>query len=145
MNKCLCCDMVAKRLDPECTVFEDEHVIAHVPLHQKPGNYGHVSIISKKHIQDIYELPEELNAPLMAALRLLSRATKKAFSAEGIHIRQNNEPAAGQTVFHLHFHIIPRYQGDEFDAKKYERLPLQKRKELSERLRVAVQSEMQCT
>ena len=143
MNKCVFCEIVAKRMDPELTVFEDEHVIAHVSLHQKPENHGHIFIIPKKHIQNIYELPEELNAPLMSALRLLSRAIKKAFSAEGIHIRQNNEPAAGQDVFHLHFHIIPRYQGDDFETEKYERLPLQKRKEISERLKPVVQSEMQ--
>ena len=143
MNKCVFCEIVTRRIDPELTVFEDEQVIARVSLGQKPGNHGHVLIIPKKHIQNIYELPEELNAPLMSALRLLSRATKKAFAAEGIHIRQNNEPAAGQDVFHLHFHVIPRYQGDEFDTKKYERLPLQKRIELSERLKPAVQSEMQ--
>lgn len=143
MDKCVFCEIVAKRVDPELTVFEGEHLIAQVSRGQKPGNHGHVLIITKKHIQNIYELPEELNAPLMSALRLLSRATKKAFSAEGIHIRQNNEAAAGQDVFHLHFHVIPRYQGDDFDTKKYEKLPLQKRKELSERLKPAVQSEMQ--
>jgi histidine triad (HIT) family protein len=143
MIKCVFCEIVAKRIDPELTVFEDEQVIAQVSLGQKPGNHGHVLIIPKKHIQNIYEVSEELDAPLMSALRLLSCATKKAFSAEGIHIRQNNEPAAGQDVFHLHFHVIPRYQGDDFETKKYERLPFQKRKEQSERLKSVVHSEMQ--
>lgn len=142
MKKCVFCEIVAKRIDSELTVFEDEQVIAQVSLLQKPGNHGHVLLIPKKHIQNIYELAEELNAPLMSALRLLSRATKKAFSAEGIHIRQNNEPAAEQDVFHLHFHVIPRYQRDDFETKKYEKLPLQKRTELSEKLKHAVQSEM---
>ena len=79
MNKCVFCEIVAKGMDPELIVFEDEHVIAHVSLHQKTGNHGHIFIIPKKHIQDIYELPEELNAPLMSALRLLSRAYKEGF------------------------------------------------------------------
>jgi histidine triad (HIT) family protein len=143
MIKCVFCEIVAKRIDPELTVFEDEQVIAQVSLGQKPGNHGHVLIIPKKHIQNIYEVSEELDAPLMSALRLLSCATKKAFSAEGIHIRQNNEPAAGQDVFHLHFHVIPRYQGDDFEMNKYESLPFQKRKEQSERLKSVVHSEMQ--
>lgn len=141
MNTCVFCEIVAKRIDPELTVFEDEHVIAQICLGHKPRNHGHVLVIPKKHIQDIYALPEELNAPLMSALRLLSRATKKAFSAEGIHIRQNNEPAAGQDVFHLHFHVIPRYRGDAFETEKYEKLPLQVRMELAERLKPAVRSE----
>jgi len=143
MDKCVFCEIVAKRIDPELTVFENEWVFAQVSLRQKPGNLGHVLIIPKKHVQNIYELPEELNAPLMSALRLLSRAVKKAFSAEGIHIRQNNEPAAGQDVFHLHFHVIPRYQGDDFEAKQYEKLPLQKRKELAESMKLDIQSDIQ--
>jgi len=143
MDKCVFCEIVAKRIDPELTVFENERVIAQISLGQKPGNHGHVLVIPKKHIQNIYELSEELDAPVMSALRLLSRATKKAFSAEGIHIRQNNEPAAGQDVFHLHFHVIPRYQGDDFETTKYERLTLEKRKELFEKLRLAIQSEIQ--
>jgi diadenosine tetraphosphate (Ap4A) HIT family hydrolase len=142
VDKCVFCEIVAKRIDPELTVFEDEHVIGQVCLGHKPRNHGHVLVIPKKHVRDIYELPEELNAPLMSALRLLSRAVKKAFAAEGIHVRQNNGPAAGQDVFHLHFHVIPRYQGDGFDTQKYEKLPLEKRREFAERLRPAVQGEM---
>ena len=142
MNKCVFCEIVAKRIDPELTVFEDQQVIAQISLGQKPGNHGHVLVIPKKHVQNIYELSDELNAPLMSALRLLARAIKKAFSAEGIHIRQNNEPASGQDVFHLHFHVIPRYQEDDFENKKYEKLPLHRRRELAEKLKPAIQSEM---
>ena len=143
MNKCVFCEIAAKRIDPDLIVFENEQVITCISLLQKPGNHGHVLVVPKKHFQNIYELSEELDAPLMSALRLLSRAAKKAFSAEGIHIRQNNEPAAGQDVFHLHFHVIPRYQGDAFEMKKYEKLTLQKRKELAELLKPVVQNEMQ--
>ncbi len=71
-------------------------------------------------------------------MQRLARATKAAFSADGIQIRQNNEPAAGQDVFHLHVHIVPRFQGDGFDAKKYERLPLEIRTELAAKLRAAI-------
>ena len=142
MKKCVFCEIVETQIDRELTVFEDEHVIAQVSLHQKLANHGHVLVIPKEHIQDIYELPRELDAPLMSALRLLSCATKKAFSAEGIHIRQNNEGAAGQDVFHLHFHVIPRYQEDGFESKKYEKLSLQRRKAMAEKLKLAVQNEM---
>jgi histidine triad (HIT) family protein len=128
-------------MDPELTIFENEHVIAQISLHHKPGNHGHTLVIPKKHIQNIYALPAELDAPLMSALRLLSRAVKKAFSADGIHIRQNNEPGAEQDVFHVHFHVIPRYRGDAFETKPYERLPLQKRTEFAEQLKLALQSE----
>jgi histidine triad (HIT) family protein len=138
MKKCVFCEISAKRMDTELTVFEDEHVIAHMSLLQKPSNHGHVLVMPRKHIQNIYELSEELNAPLMSALRLLSCATKQAFSAEGIHIRQNNESAAGQDLSHLHFHVIPRYEEDDFETKQYDRLPLQTRKDLAQKLKTAV-------
>lgn len=138
MTNCIFCDLAAKKRDPELTVFEDEHSFAQISLRQKPGNYGHVLVIPKRHVKNIYELPPDLDAPLMAALRLLSRATKAAFAAEGIHIRQNNEPAAGQDVFHLHFHVIPRYAGDDFDAKGYEVAPIEARREMAEKLKAAL-------
>lgn len=142
MKKCVFCEIAAKKIDPDLTVFEDEQVIAQISLHQKSGNHGHVLVVPKKHTPDIYELSEELDAPLMSALRLLSCAIKKAFSADGIHIRQNNEEAAGQDVFHLHFHVIPRYGEDAFEAKPYEKLDLQTRKEIAEKLKSAIRSEV---
>ena len=108
MNNCVFCEIIAKRIDPELTVFENEYLIGHVSLHQKPRNRGHLLVLPKKHIPTIYELTEELEAPLMSALRLLARNIKSAYGAQGIQIRQNNESAAGQDVFHLHFHVIPR-------------------------------------
>src|SRR5688572_5729107 len=141
MDKCAFCGIAAKRVDPELTVFENEQVFAQISLHQKPQNRGHVLVIPKRHVQNIYELPDDLDAPLMSALRLISRATKKAFNAEGILIRQNNEPAAGQDVFHLHFHVVPRYRGDGFESEKYETVSLLERRELAVKLIVAVQSE----
>jgi histidine triad (HIT) family protein len=139
---CVFCEILAKGTESELTVFEDEHVIALISLGQKPGNHGHALVIPKTHTPNIYELPEALNAPLMSALSLLSRAVKRAFAADGIHIRQNNEPAAGQDVFHLHFHVIPRYTGDGFDTAKYEKLPVETRKGLAERLKTAVRDEL---
>ncbi len=140
---CVFCAICAKQIDTELTVFENEHVIAQVSLLQKPRNQGHVLVMPRKHLQNIYELSAELNAPLMSALQLLSGAVKKAFSAEGVHIRQNNESAAGQDVFHLHFHVIPRYHEDNFEAEKYEKLSFRVRQEIAERLKESVRREMQ--
>lgn len=138
MSDCIFCKIIEQRPDPELTVFENEHVIAQVSLQQKPGHFGHLLVISKKHIPNIYEVTEELSAPLMSTLRLMASATKKAFRADGINIRQNNDPAAGQDIFHLHFHVIPRYQNDTFETEQYERLTLEIRKVLAERLKTAI-------
>jgi hypothetical protein len=83
-----------------------------------------------------------LNGSILSSLRLLSRAAKTAFSAEGIHILQNNDSAAGQDVFHVHFHVIPRFRGDDFETKGYEVLPLKAREEYADKLQRAVQSEL---
>lgn len=138
MTPCTFCKIIGKEMDSDLTVFEDEHVIAQISLLQKPGNHGHVLVIPKQHIKNIYELPAELNAPLMAALQRMACAVKKAFAADGINIRQNNEAAAGQDVFHLHFHVVPRFQDDTFEAGKYERLPLELRRELAEKLKASL-------
>lgn len=140
MNNCIFCQIVTRHTEEsELTVFEDEHVFAQISLSQKLGNYGHVLVIPKQHIQNIYELPSEIDAPLMSALRLTAIAAKEAFAADGVHIRQNNESASGQDVFHLHFHIIPRYHEDEFEKRKYETLELSRRKEQAEKLRSTIQ------
>jgi histidine triad (HIT) family protein len=142
MSKCVFCEIVAKRMAPDLTVFEDEHVIGQISLQQKSGNHGHALVIPKFHVQDIYALPKELHAPLMSGLRLLARASRKAFGAEGIQIRQNNERAAGQDVFHLHFHVIPRYQADDFEIKEYERLSSEIRREHAQKLIAAISHEL---
>jgi histidine triad (HIT) family protein len=90
------------------------------------------------HVEAVYGLSESLDAPIMSALRLLANAIKKAFAADGIQIRQNNEAAAGQDVFHLHFHIIPRFDEDAFDDHPYEKLPLNVRRDLAIRLKAAL-------
>lgn len=65
-------------------------------------------------------------------------AVKEAFDADGLHLRQNNEAASGQDVFHLHFHVIPRYHDDGFEDQTYEELGFRIRKEQAEKLRKAI-------
>lgn len=135
MTHCVFCEIAAKRLDPDLIVFEDEHALGVVALQQKSRNHGHLIVVPKRHTKDIYDLAPDLHAPLLSAVQRLARAAKRAFAAEGIHIRQNNERAAGQDVLHLHFHVIPRYADDGFEAAKYERLALDVRRELANRVR----------
>ena len=138
MNRCVFCEIAAKQVDGDLTVYEDEYVFAQVSIHQKLGNHGHVLVIPKRHIENIYELDNDLNAPLMRAIRLLSVAVKETFSAEGIMVRQNNERAAGQDVFHLHFHVVPRYKKDGFERKQYFELPLDERHKIAEQLKAVL-------
>ena len=141
MSDCVFCRIASGSTDPELTVHEDEHVFIQISLHQKASNRGHVLVIPKSHVSNLYEATSFLDAPLLAALRLASIAVKKTFLADGIQLRQNNGAAAGQDVFHLHFHVIPRYDGDNFDDTEYEIVSHGERVVLADRLRSSLNEE----
>ena len=141
MRDCVFCCIASGSIDPELTVHEDEHVFVQISLHQKPLNRGHVLVIPKNHVTNLFESPSILDAPLLAALRRASKAVKKAFSADGIQVRQNNGSAAGQDVFHLHFHVIPRYDEDNFEDADYEILPRGERIALADKLKSCLHKE----
>lgn len=143
MSNCIFCKIIADQSESDLTVYENDHVVALISLQQKAANLGHVLLLPKAHTENLYALPDDSDVPMMAALKILARATKQAFAADGINIRQNNEAAAGQDVFHLHFHIIPRFDDDAFDDHQYEKLPLDIRKDLATRLRVEVLNEIE--
>jgi histidine triad (HIT) family protein len=141
MSDCVFCGLVSGSIDPELTVYEDEHVFVQISLHQKRHNRGHVLVIPKNHVPDLFELPSILDAPLLSALRRTAKAVKKAFSADGIQVRQNNGAAAGQDVFHLHFHLIPRYDEDDFDNQDYAVLSFEERVALADKLKSCLSRE----
>jgi diadenosine tetraphosphate (Ap4A) HIT family hydrolase len=135
MNDCVFCCIASGSTDPELAVYEDEHVFVQIDLQQKPRNRGHVLVIPKHHVTNLFESPSILDAPLPAAIRHASTAVKMAFSADGIQVRQNNGTASGQDVFHLFFHVIPRYDEDDSEDTDYERIPLCDRIALAEKLK----------
>jgi histidine triad (HIT) family protein len=98
---------IARREAPASYVYEDEKVA--VFLSTRPVNVGHTLVVPRKHYENIFEIPEEEVAHLSKIVKKVAHAVKKAVSAEGIRIVQNNGEAAGQVIFHLHVHIIPMY------------------------------------
>lgn len=106
---CLFCKIIRGEI-PSAKVYEDEHSFAFLDI--KPINPGHVLLIPKKHSLNLYEMPDETLRELAPTIKKLSIAIKKAVNADGINIGMNNDPAAGQLVFHSHIHIIPRFVGD---------------------------------
>lgn len=111
MNECLFCKIISGEI-PSTKVYEDEHTLAFLDIH--PVNIGHTLVIPKKHSANLYETPDETLAQMMAVVKKLSIAIKSAVSADGINIEMNNDPVAGQIIFHTHFHIVPRFSGDGF-------------------------------
>lgn len=107
-RNCVFCRIVRKEA-PASFIFEDERVAAFLDI--KPASEGHCLVIPKKHYENIYEIPDEAIAYLFKIVKKVADAVKKGVNAEGITIGQQNGRAAGQDVFHLHVHVIPRYTG----------------------------------
>jgi histidine triad (HIT) family protein len=110
VNSCVFCK-IARKQAPASLVYEDEDVLAF--LDKRPLNEGHTLVIPKEHYETIYETPEEQIAYLHKIVKRTALAVKKATKADGISIIQQNGKAAGQEVFHLHVHVIPRYEGQK--------------------------------
>jgi histidine triad (HIT) family protein len=94
---------------PSTRVYEDDAVVAFMDV--MPQGPGHTLVVPKAASRNLLDADVATLAPLMAAVQTVARAVKTAFAADGVTVMQFNEPASGQTVFHLHVHIIPRFEG----------------------------------
>ena len=97
---------------PAFKVYEDEHSLSFMDV--MPQVPGHTLVIPKDTAENIHDADPDILGATMRTVQLVSGAVKRAFDAPGIMIAQLNGQAAGQTVFHLHFHILPRREGLEF-------------------------------
>lgn len=95
---------------PSFKVYEDEYVYAFLDISQVTK--GHTLLIPKKASANIFETDEETMKHIGAALPKVANAIKRAFNPDGLNIIQNNGEFADQSVFHIHFHLIPRYEND---------------------------------
>lgn len=94
---------------PAHRVFEDNYTVAFMDL--MPQGTGHTLVLPKAPSRNLLDAEPATFAPLFSTVQKVAKAAKKAFDADGITIIQFNEPAAGQTVYHLHVHVIPRFDG----------------------------------
>jgi histidine triad (HIT) family protein len=97
---------------PSHRVYEDEHTLAFMDV--MPQTDGHTLVIPKAPSQGLLDAQPEVLGPTLVTVQRVAAAVQAAFDAPGIMIAQLNGPAAGQTVLHLHFHILPRFDGVEF-------------------------------
>ena len=109
MSDCVFCKIVAKAI-PATVVHEDEHTLAFMDIGQV--NPGHVLVALKAHAENIFALQEAQAAAVFRSAARVARAIRAAFEPEGLSVYQANGKAAGQTVFHFHVHLVPRYEGD---------------------------------
>lgn len=106
MDNCIFCKIIAGDI-PSSKIYEDDKVLAFLDISQTTK--GHALVIPKEHVRNVLDMSEETARDLFARLPKLARAVQAATGAKGVNILNNNEEAAGQTVFHAHVHIIPRY------------------------------------
>src|SRR5215469_15770198 len=106
---CLFCKIIAGEL-PATVVAEDEHTVAFMDIN--PATRGHLLVVPRAHSQDLLSVDsEDLRHVAVAAQRLAALA-KERLGADGVNLINSCGPAAWQTVFHFHVHVIPRYEGD---------------------------------
>ena len=99
---------IIEREIPAYIVYEDELVIAFLDISQ--ATKGHTLVVPKEAHKDLFEMPDELASHVMRVSIKLAKAIKKAYNPAGLNLLNNNGEIAGQSVFHFHIHLIPRYQ-----------------------------------
>ncbi|MDD6037854.1 MAG: HIT family protein [bacterium] len=109
-ENCIFCKLANGDI-PTRTIFEDEDF--RVILDASPASKGHALILPKEHYANLYEIPEELVAKVAKLSKRMAIHMTEVLGCDGFNIVQNNGEVAGQTVFHYHMHLIPRYKGEE--------------------------------
>lgn len=107
--ECIFCNIIDKKSEAEF-IFESDNVVAFLDI--APVNYGHTLVIPKKHYDNFLTVPADELDQLMKATQLISGAVKRSMNADGFNVISNNGDSAGQSVYHFHFHIIPRFKSD---------------------------------
>jgi histidine triad (HIT) family protein len=109
MDDCIFCKIINGDI-PSATVYENEEFKA--ILDRFPANEGHVLIMPKKHVSNVFEIDPETAGRLYTLAAKIAKVMKDTLGFENMNIIQNNGPVAGQTVSHFHVHLIPRYEND---------------------------------
>ena len=113
MDNCIFCKIIKGEI-PSATIYENDEF--KVILDRFPSNEGHVLIMPKNHCANIFEADPDMAGRLFTLAVKVAKIMKNTLGFENMNIVQNNGPVAGQTVNHLHVHLIPRYEGDSVNV-----------------------------
>jgi Diadenosine tetraphosphate (Ap4A) hydrolase and other HIT family hydrolases len=108
---CTFCDIV-RGTAPATRVYEDDSVLSFLPLPEGRIADGHLLVIPKRHVSDVFDVSAADLQALALAVQRVSEALRKALQASGVNILNASGPNSDQSVFHLHFHVVPRWKGD---------------------------------
>lgn len=110
MTDCIFCNIIAGQI-PAAKVYEDEHVLAFLDISQVTE--GHTLVVPKQHFRNLLEMDSLSTSLLFSAVPRIAQKIMAATGASGMNIINNNEEVAGQTVFHTHVHLTPRYNSED--------------------------------
>lgn len=96
-------------------VYKDKFMTAFISSHWRTNNPGDVLIIPNEHWENVYDIPNRLVCSVQNTAQKIAIAIRETYKCDGITIRQHNEPAGGQDVWHYHAHVYPRYENDNLD------------------------------
>ena len=135
MENCLFCKIVRGEIPCE-RIYEDEHTFAFLDI--KPLNEGHTLVVPKEHHTDMIDTPKEVFLRVMETVHYLTPVIKEVTGADAINLGNNNGAAAGQVIFHLHAHIIPRHKDDGYHPWHREETPVIPLKETQKKILVSI-------
>ena len=115
-DNCIFCKIAAGEI-PSRKIYEDKDLIAIMDL--SPTSKGHSLIIPKEHYTNIYDIDEEIAGKVMKTAKKLATKMTVALNCDGFNLLQNNGETAGQTMFHFHMHLIPRYKDADNNMLKF--------------------------
>lgn len=115
-DDCIFCKIAAGEI-PSRKIYEDKDLIAIMDL--SPTSKGHSLIIPKEHCTNIYDIDEDIAAKVMKTAKKLATKMTTALNCDGFNLLQNNGETAGQTMFHFHMHLIPRYKDADNNMLKF--------------------------
>ena len=115
-DDCIFCKIAAGEI-PSRKIYEDKDLIAIMDL--SPTSKGHSLIIPKEHYTNIYDIDEEIAGKVMKTAKKLATKMTVALNCDGFNLLQNNGETAGQTMFHFHMHLIPRYEDADNNMLKF--------------------------
>lgn len=111
--ECPFCSLQDKgNLNSGRAIYKDKYITAFISNAQWPKVSGIVIIVPNKHYENIYSIPDNLLAKIHVLAKKIALAMKKSYKTDGISVRQHNEPAGNQEVWHYHFQIMPRFKND---------------------------------
>ena len=120
-ENCIFCKL-ANGIFETNTIYEDD--LVRVILDASPATKGHALVLPKEHFRNLYDLDDKYAAHVLVVAKKVANVMKEKLGCTGLNIMQNNETIAGQTVFHFHLHIIPRYDDDNLNFTFNDPAPL---------------------